>query len=172
MSDFYPAGLKLNDTQTPMEILRVAQEDWNTNSSGLLALVLQEAKSQSGNDMIIVHAKHVPSNRSATLFSVVHRPSAPYPVNIQTKEDDLPNVLKKSYYKPGFTDVGVAMGGIRGHTIENKWVSDTPADFREKLKEVFNLGLVKSAILNLVSSSSGVADDSAREPPDIQAEED
>lgn len=168
MSNFWPFDLKLDDTQTPMEILRVAQEDWNTNSSGMLALVLQEAKSQSGNDMLIIHVKHVPSNRTATLFSVVHRPGAPYPATIQPKEDDLPNILKKSYYKPGFADIGAGISSIQGHTVENKWVSDTPADFRAKLKEVFNLGFVKGEILNLVSSASGVASDNSREPPDVQ----
>ena len=172
MSNFYPTGLKFDDTQSPMEILRVAQGDWKTNSSGVLALVLQEAKSQSGNDMIIVHAKHIPSNRSATLFSVVHRPSAPYPVTIQPKEGDLPNFLKKSYCEPGFAAIGAGISAMQSHTVKNKWVSDTPADFREKLEEVFNLGFVKSAILNLVSSSSDVAGDNTREPPDVQAEED
>jgi hypothetical protein len=134
-----------------------------------MTLILQKAESKSGNSMIIVHAKHNPTNRTATLFSVVHRPKTPYPATIQPKEDDLPDFLKESYYKPGIADIGAGISGIQGRTIENKWVSNTPAEFRAKLEEIFNLGVIKSEILNLVSSSSDVAEDDAPKPPDIQA---
>jgi len=172
MSDYWPSGLELSDTRSPMEILRDAQEDWQTNSSGVLALVLQEAESQSGNDMTIVHAIHVPSNRTATLFSVVHRPNRPYPATIQPKDDDLPNLLKQSYYKLGFATIGTALISAQRSTVTNKWVCDTPSEFRTKLEKVFNLGVVKSEVLNLVSSSSGVPGDNDRESTDEHGEED
>jgi hypothetical protein len=172
MDNYWPTGLKLDDTQSPMEILRIAQKDWITNSNGILALVLQEAASKSGNEMIIVHAKHVSSNRSVTLFSVVHRPNAPYPATIQPKEDDLPDFLKKSYYKRGISDISAAFMGSQGQTVENKWVSETPAVFREKLKNAFNLDLVKSEILNLISVSSNDTNDESPKPSDEQTQED
>jgi hypothetical protein len=115
----------------------------------VLTLVLQEAESQSGNTMIIVHAKYIPGNRTATLFSVVHRPNAPYPVTIQPEKEDLPQFLKKSYLRPGLA--GIASIGAFEQEIQNKWVSDTLSEFRSKLKEAFNLGSVKRVVLSLIS---------------------
>lgn len=156
MTNFWPSGIELNDTQSPKEILHEAQRDWESDSNGLMTLVLQPTKSESGNDMIIVHAKHSPSNRTASLFSVVYRPANPYPATIQPKDDELPNFLKKSYYEPGFDPMrsfGLMKPAnllkIEGRTVTNEWVSDTPSEFRAKLKEVFNLGIVKSEVLNL-----------------------
>ena len=93
---FWPQDIQLNDTQSPLEILNAAQEEWRIVSDGVMELILQETKSNSGNSMIIVHGKHVLSNRTATLFSVVCRPGYPYPVTIQPKGVDLPIFLKKS----------------------------------------------------------------------------
>ena len=69
MSSFWPKGVEITDTQSPREILSTAQEDWQTKSDGVMELILQDTQSESGNSMIIVHAKYVPSNRTATLFS-------------------------------------------------------------------------------------------------------
>lgn len=156
MSNFWPKGLELTDTESPKQILETAQREWKSESGGTLTLVFQETKSESGNDMIIVHAKHVPSNRTVTLFSVIYRPNTPYPATIQPKDDVLPNYLKKSYYKPGTIDSTLTGSGVlnfQGHQVTNDWVSDAPAEFRRKLEEVFNLGIVKSEILSLVSMS-------------------
>lgn len=159
MPDFWPRGLELNDTQSPMEVLQEAQRDWESNSNRLMTLVLQSAKSQSGNDMTIVHAKHLPSNRTASLFAVVYRPANPYPATIQPKGDELPDLLKKSYYQPGSDPFGssvIPRGLLKteGRTVTNQWVSDTPSEFREKLMEVFNLGIIKSEVLNLTCRAS------------------
>jgi hypothetical protein len=101
--------------------------------------------------MLIVHAKHVPSNRTVTLFSVVHRPGAPYPAKIQPRDDELPDILKKSYYRPGIADL--AMIKTSGQHVTNQWVCDTPAEFRSEVQKVFNLGVIKSEVLSLVSAA-------------------
>jgi hypothetical protein len=170
MSNFWPSGIELSDTQSPKDILETAQEDWHTSSDGVMELVLQDAESNSGNSMIIVHAKHVASNRTATLFSVVHRPGNPYPATIQPKDEDLPDFLKKSYsYKPpsrvitSFDEqlridaqlrINAQLLGAAGKSISNEWVSDTPTEFRRKLAEAFNLGIIKREILNLASNAT------------------
>ena len=51
--------------------------------------------------------------------------------------------------------------------VSNPWVSDTPAEFREKLAEAFNEGSVKSIILNLASNSS---DDTNGESQEVSEE--
>lgn len=150
MSSFWPRGIELDDTQSPGEILQNAQQDWETSSSGVLALVLQEDKTQSGHDMIIVHAKHVPRNRTTTLFSIIHRPDLPYPATIQPRDDDLPNFLRKSYYHEEFGNI---TAGLKDTVVNNEWVCDTPTEFRKKLEEAFNLSVIKTKVLNLVSSN-------------------
>jgi hypothetical protein len=159
MSSFWPDGLKLSDTQSPRDILKTAQEEWYTNSDGIMELVLQDAQSESGNSMIIVHAKHAANKRTAMLFSVVNQPEKSYPVAIQL-EEDLPIFLKKSYSEPMPLRPSIAssISAITGQqilkTVVNEWVSDTPSEFREKLTKAFNLGIIKREIVNLASSST------------------
>jgi hypothetical protein len=151
MSNFWPSGIDLSDTQSPREILKVAQEDWHQSSGGIMELVLQNAMSTAGHSMIIVHAKHVASNRTSTLFSVLHQPNNPYPVTIQLETKSLPNILKKTYSP---NSIYTAMDAVVKQTVSNPWVSDTPAEFRTKLAEAFNEGTIKSIILNLASNES------------------
>jgi hypothetical protein len=172
MSSFWPDGIEISDTQSPKDILNTAQEEWQTASDGILQLVLQDTKSESGNSMIIVHAKNVANNRTATLFSIVHQPEKPYPVTIQPEKEDLPVFLKKSYYRktsePSIPDalslsmlnptLSLQKGGGNGmEQVVNQWVSDTPPEFRKKLSEAFNLGIVRREILNLTSGNKNIA---------------
>jgi len=155
MTKFWPAGLDLRDTESPADILRKAQVEWHGNSSGLLALVFQTEKKKSGEDRIIVHAKHIPSNRTAELFLITHRSNTPYPVAIQPNEYELPKSLKKKYYQENEHEYEMRdHEPDAGYTVENPWVADTPSELRLLLEKAFNLGSVKSVILNLVSSYS------------------
>lgn len=172
MSKYWPDGLELSDTQSPMEILRDAQSEWESSSGGVLALILQEAKSQSGYDMIVVHAKHVASNRTASLFSVVCRKGHPYPARLQPKDDGLPNFFKKSYKTQNLSSLA-AMGNVMRQLneerwVNNEWVADTPSEFREKLEKVFNLGNIKSEILNLISSEGAENDVDSGTSEDVE----
>ncbi len=168
MSKFWPEGLSVSDIRSPYEILKNAQEEWETASDGVLTLVFQESEPNDGIETITVHAKHIPSNRTVTLFSVIHRQKEFYPVTIQPREKEkLPSILKKSYYQPGSEAIGVGFVAQwrEGKTVTNKWVSDTPSEFTEKLTKAFNLSEVKAAVLNLTSSkgakSTSVDDDKA-----------
>uniref|UniRef100_UPI004056E854 hypothetical protein n=1 Tax=Candidatus Electrothrix sp. TaxID=2170559 RepID=UPI004056E854 len=95
MSIFWPEGLSVSDVRSPYEILENAQEEWETASDGVLTLVLQESEDDK-SIVITVHAKHLPSNRTATLLSVIHRLNEPYPVTIRPRDENIPNFLKKS----------------------------------------------------------------------------
>ncbi len=176
MSNYWPSDLSFSNTQSPREILEVAKEDWYANSEGVMELVLQDAESESGNSMIIVYAKHVLSNRTSKLFSIVHRPNNPYPVTIQLEDENIPNFLKKSYTRPGLpglSSIGITpriFEDIEEETISNLWVSDTPPEFRKKLAEAFNLGDVKSGILNLALSASNASDDTNGESQEDSGE--
>lgn len=168
MTNFWPTGLDLTDTSSPFEILQSARQEWTDQSKGALTLVIQKTKSANGNHVLIVHAKHVPSNRTVTLFSVIHRPGAPYPAKIQPREDGIPDILKKSYYRPGLDDLDVIPNPI-GEQVTNKWVCDTPAEFRAQLKEVFNLGSLTSDVFSLVTgnSSSSESEDDPEKTEDV-----
>jgi hypothetical protein len=180
MSSFWPDGVEISDTQSPKDILNTAQEEWQKASDGILQLVLQDTKSESGNSMIIVHAKNVASNRTATLFSIVHQPEKPYPVTIQPEKEDLPTFLKKSYYEETPPSGWLGSPTTSIHTfingspkldikqVVNKWVSDTPPEFREKLSEAFNLGIVKREILNLASINANIANNPEKDLTDHQ----
>ncbi|MCI5191267.1 MAG: hypothetical protein D3905_16080 [Candidatus Electrothrix sp. AS4_5] len=164
MSKFWPEGLSVSDIRSPYEILEAAREEWETASNGVLTLVLQKSESEDGIETITVHAKHIPSNRTVTLFPVIHLLGSPYPITIQPKVNNLPNILKKSYYQMGTNDYDEILSEERvGGTVTNKWVSDTPSEFTEKLTKAFNLSEVKAAVLNLTSSkgtkSTSVDDD-------------
>nr|VFK27668.1 MAG: hypothetical protein BECKMB1821G_GA0114241_102924 [Candidatus Kentron sp. MB]VFK33043.1 MAG: hypothetical protein BECKMB1821I_GA0114274_103925 [Candidatus Kentron sp. MB]VFK75707.1 MAG: hypothetical protein BECKMB1821H_GA0114242_102925 [Candidatus Kentron sp. MB] len=162
MNSFWPEDLSLDDTQPPYEVLKSAREEWERETGGAMTLVLQQAESESNDAMIIVHAKHVATNRTATLLSVIHRPNEPYPATIQPRREKLPNILKRSYYEPGTGELASAlsMSNImtgEGQTVTNEWVSDTPSEFREKLSKAFNSSPVKTAILALACDVSSGA---------------
>lgn len=178
MTNFWPEGIDLNDTQSPRDILNAARNDWQVGTDGLMDLVLQDAQSESGNLMIIVHAKHLVSNRTATLFSIVHRPNYPYPVKIQLKDEKIPSSLQKSYYVPNHrkllsvaAELGLKESESSGRMIQNHWVSETPTEFRHKLIEAFNSGVVKSEILNLASVAMGDMGDSVEDSIEDLADE-
>ena len=179
MSNFWPEGLSVHDIESPYSpytILKNAREEWETISDGVLTLVLQSSESEDSNAIITVHAKHIPTNRTAALFSVIHRLNEPYPVTIRPRNENIPNFLKKSY-QVSWTSAGSAAAKVVAEfeainnpmsieksqkLITNKWVSDTPSEFTEKLTEAFNLSVVKSAVLSLASSKgTSVDDDSA-----------
>ena len=161
MSNYWPDGLELSDAKAPLEILRDAQAEWKSSSGGVLDLILQEAAPHTGNYMIIVHAKHVASNRTASLFSVISRKAHPYPARIQPKDEELPDFFKKIYKTVnirGLASMGAVINQSKEELIENEWVADTPFEFRVKLHKVFNLGIIKSIILNLISSNDAYND--------------
>lgn len=153
MSDFWPSGLDMQDTASPELILSAASKEWSERSGGVLNLVIQDTVSQGDDRLLIVHAKHVPSNRTVTLFSVLHRPNAPYPARIYPAKDPVPSHLKKTYYEPGAGDFQLSVR-LRGGNVTNPWVCDTPTEFRNGLNEVFNQGVVKSEVISLVAGAT------------------
>lgn len=173
MTDFWPEGISIADSQSPKGILMAADEQWRTKSDGVFSLDIQEATSTKGHTMLIVHARHEPTNRTVKLFKVVHRATAPYPVTIQPREEDLPNFLKKSYFAPSFTSSFTTMGDFahamrtmsEGRMVENEWVADTPGEFRDQLKGAFNLGIVKASILALVAEGDDSTERESESPP-------
>ena len=95
---------------------------------------------------------------------MIHRPGAPYPARIQPRDDELPDILKRSYYRPGIADIGATIGNVTGRQVTNKWVCDTPSQFRSELANVFNLATLKAEVLSLVSEdTSATASDEGTE---------
>jgi len=76
VNSFWPLELDLSDTSSPLEILQSASREWTDQSHGLLNLVIQEAESTNKNTLLIVHAKHVPSNRTVKWTPVFGPPGA------------------------------------------------------------------------------------------------
>lgn len=168
MSSFWPSGIDLSKIQSPRQVLKVAQQDWHNDSGGVMELLLQDTVSQTGDTKIIVHAKHVPSNRTTRLLAVVHQPCEPYPVTIELESRKLPNFLKRNYRQPSQTEIIAGMIGTTDKTISNPWVSNTPNEFEQKLKEAMNQDFVRSQIANLLADSldsidEGPQEDSAEE---------
>ena len=174
MNNFWPEDVSVDDTSSPYDILESAREEWEAETEGEMTLELQQGESKNGHKMVIVHAKHVPSNRTATLLEIVHRQSEPYPVTIQPREEELPDILKRERYQPGLREIGVPadLSPLEGRKIKNEWVSDTPSEFREKLSKALHLSAVKTAILGLACEASDAAPEDEEDEPqdDIAAE--
>lgn len=151
MNNFWPEGLKLEDTRSPLEILTEATAEWELQSGGTMTLIGTQTGNSKGDVFIIVHAKHLPSSRTAQLFSIVHRPPNHYPVLLQVKDEEVPDYLKKSRWQEGLPSISElwSISTESGRQVHNEWVADTPGEFREKLKKAFNRGVVKGTILNL-----------------------
>jgi hypothetical protein len=159
MSSFFPSGIDVRDISSPKELLDDAKREWVSKTVGEMTLDF-DSNSADGMAITCVRAIHVQSRRSANLFCVGHRPESPYPATIEPEDDDLPNVLRKSYYQsgsPGFNTFGAAAvaalsGATEGRFVKNDWVAETPAEFRQLLTKIFNSGYVKSVVYNLIAS--------------------
>ena len=162
MRDFWPSGVDLEDTASPVEILKEANAEWVEKTGGKFELLIQEATSKDHGVVVIVHARHSPSNRTATLFSVTHRPAAPYPARIWPKGDELPNTLKKTYYQAGWDALSSSFSRP-GREVTNEWVADTPAEFRVHLK-----ASDKSSVRHEICAAiSGIDDNEVKETGDL-----
>jgi hypothetical protein len=159
LAKFFPAGLDARDSSSPADILLEARTQWERESSGALTLDFTNDEIKEGLAVTFVRVIHLPSQRSASLFEVGHRPDTPYPVAIQPDDDDLPKLLRKSYYEPGSPGLtnwnammaAATLAKTEGKTVKNDWVADTPAEFRAMLEKAFNLGYVKGIVVNLLA---------------------
>jgi len=153
MSIFWPNDLDIDDSDDPIFIIQEARVDWEKESKGSLTIDVKQRESNDGYVIISLTARHVTSSRTAELCSVFHRHEFPYPAKIQTNDRDLPDKLKKKYYKPGVPDMFSSLSSVgQGRTIENDYVADSPSEFRALLVRALNLGTVKAAILSIVGS--------------------
>lgn len=162
MPSYWPDGIDLLDSATPLEILHEAQQEWENQSGGVLVLLIQEQETEAREQCYVVHVQHVPSNRTVTLFSVLHRADLPYPACIQPIHAELPANLVKSrsviarqaeFISATATAAGRSLSKDVEQTIENKWVCDTPGEFRRKLQEVLSLGGVKAEVQSLLATA-------------------
>ena len=152
MSDFWPDDLELEDTSSPREILEEARAEWEERSGGRLTLVFQDlgAQPDGESERTVVHAKDVPTRRTAELFTVVHQRDSPYPAALEPRRQDLPNVLRRRYYVPGEDDDEPDF--YRGYWKDNESVAESPGEFRTKLREVLNMGATKSRVISLAAT--------------------
>jgi hypothetical protein len=171
---FFPEGIELSSILSPSEILEEARREWEVDSNGLLLLRISQVLIESEEETILdVYIVHSPSKRMAKVLSLAHRPNQPYPIEIRPESFNIPKYLKKSYEiqtrrSPSSSVFSSLVDQMRAlertlpevitKTITNEWVCDTPAEFREKLEKVFNLGVIKSTINNIIAGSS-VQDD-------------
>lgn len=162
MSNFWPEGFELDDIQSPREILEDASVEWATKSNSRLMLITQDGVTTKNDAMLIVHAYDVHRDRTVSLFTIIHRPMSPYPATISLPSDDLPPYLRKEYYSRGIYDRTLP-AGLKGSTVINEWVCETPAELRRKLSEALNSARVKSAIVNLLSLPKPVAKEAVPE---------
>ena len=75
----------------------------------------------------------------------------------------MPNFFRKSYQSSGPLAAATLIGP---HKVVNDWVCDTPAEFRMKLKGVFNLGTLKSEVISLVSGGGSSEPEAGPEEAD------
>lgn len=83
---YWPEGISISDTSSPLEILEQAREEWETVSDGELTLSLHE--DNGAEKRITVHAKKISTNQTAALFTVRHGIDTPYPVFIEDPLDE------------------------------------------------------------------------------------
>ena len=168
MSSFWPTGLDLSDTSTPLEVLQEARADWEESSDGTLSLMFREAESEEGADLIYVYALHAPSKRTKELLRVAHRKGQPYPLTITLGMGPLPRYLRRSVENP----LSYIMGSTSSsRTSTNPWVCDTPREFRDKLAKALNQGQVVAELQSLISGSRAEESDKADSEDDNALEE-
>lgn len=156
---FFPDDIDLSEIQSPTEILEEAREEWARRSDGMLDLIVIESDlSDSTRSILDVILTHSSSGRQAKLLSLRHVPDQAYPLEIVPESFNYPDYLVKKRFVPARkkTLLGPSILDSLGelipeHTVTNKWVCETPREFRQMLAEALSLGSVKSLIVNLVA---------------------
>lgn len=167
---FFPDDIDLSEIQSPTEILEEAREEWARRSGGTLELIVVESDlSDSAKSILDIILAHSSSGRQAKLLSLRHVPDQAYPLEIVPESFNYPDYLVKKRFVPARkkTLLGPSILDSLGelipeHTVTNKWVCETPREFRLMLAEALNLGSVKSLIVNLVTGNA------IREIPDSE----
>lgn len=156
---FFPDDIDLSEIQSPAEILEEAREEWSRRSDGALDLIVVESDmSDNTRSILDVILAHLSSGRQAKLLSIRHVPDQAYPLEIVPESFNYPDYLVKKRFVPARkkTLLGPSILDSLGelipeHTVTNKWVCETPREFRKMLAEALSLGSVKSLIVNLVA---------------------
>ncbi len=153
MPTFWPEDITVEDLASPEEIIEEAAIEWHTRSNGKLTLVMQEGQSGEDEDQrfLYVHAQVVATKKTVTLFSILHREGLFYPCRLIPKNSPIPNFLLRDYETGGIprSPVKVIDPIVKVH---QKWVCETPSEFRKELAEVMRLPTIKAEIISLLSS--------------------
>ena len=159
MSEYWPDDLDLTDTRSPLEILESVRQELIAMSGHRLTLDVIGTETGDGRVSIPVYAREMSAFRAAMLLEVTHRAGFHYPARIIPVTEELPDFLKKEYWKPGAVrDFGLSPAlrsmEVFGTQVTNEWVCDTPTEFSDKLQQVLKRAEVKRALLGLLTPQS------------------
>jgi hypothetical protein len=177
---FWPNDIIVKQDNSPRDIMRRAGEELMA-STGVLSVAIRETLL---SDRLVL--RFIVQNQTYSLeynlFEASHRPNQSYPVVIEPPASDIPDFLKRERYIPGSPGLTAhsavtmyLLGGSSGRTVKNEWVCATPAEFTEKLKELFALDYVKSNLVSLQAPAAvkapakGLSD--STEPPYSEEED-
>lgn len=122
---FWPEGISVENTSSPMEILEQAREEWETKSDGLLTLVLKKEVA-ADSFKINVHAKNTVSGLTSELFDVGLHEENGYPAFLGgplVSPRDFERKLS-SRFQEGFIKL----------TISNLLISEVKDQFNSEVK--------------------------------------
>lgn len=150
---YWPDDIRGDDILGPVKIMEEAASELEARTGVLTAIVLESKLP----DRIVLSfvVRNSRADMEVKLFEASHRQNELYPIAISPPQNDFPDYLKKKVYVPGtLSGVGLAIRAVEGTSgryVDNKWVSVTPMEFREKLKELFADEVIKSKIISLVA---------------------
>ena len=82
MTSFWPEGLNIEDTRSPLEILEQAVDDWKKGGKGIIRLHVDSKQTEDGLEAHVATVVHVASSlASEALLQIENHPRKDYPAN-------------------------------------------------------------------------------------------
>jgi hypothetical protein len=125
-------------TLTLMDIVSMARDELEARSNEKLTLVIQEVRSEIGNNIILhIHLRRHGDVRTIKMFSIVHPPDADYPASFMLRDGESSRDLR--------TVFGNSNRRIDAIDLD---------EFKCVLKKVLKLQSIKNDIIRLLSFQS------------------
>lgn len=159
----WPEDLQTQDVRTPAEILSEQAQLLEQQTNGLLeGSIVEQVLEDRKVTAFEVSAPRIPE--TVRLFEVYQSLDLEYPVAIMPPNINIPDFLKREFYRPGPKEIMKVMSEVAtlssnlwsrtGTWEKNDWVADSPSEFTKILEKLLSSGGVKAILYKLLARSN------------------
>lgn len=148
--NLWPSEMSIEEVRSPQDILNDQCKYLEQVTKGRLGAQVVRT---DGQDRIVLglQVESTKTKRSVRLLEVSHRHNFEYPAHISILVERLPDYLKDRIWKEPSSSLVIPFR-TEGYWVDNPWVTASPEEFTDKLRDVLERATVKAAVLSLLAS--------------------